>query len=99
MCNNCPVCNSINIYYSKKKQLYICEDCGYEFNDTFTNSGLKLFFSYGHDSNESIVSRIKTDLEKRGHNVWIDKNKIKSGNNWRRSITDGITESSKCKRA
>lgn len=54
---------------------------------------LRLFLSYGHDANEELVRRIKADLEKRGHDVWFDKSEIKAGDDWRRSITDGITHS------
>jgi hypothetical protein len=32
-------------------------------------------------------------LEKRGHDTWFDKNEIKAGDDWRRSITDGILKS------
>ena len=51
---------------------------------------LRIFLSYGHDNNEELVRRIKADLEKRGNDVWFDKNEIKFGDKWRRSITDGI---------
>lgn len=54
---------------------------------------LRVFLSYGHDVNEELVRRIKADLEKRGHDVWFDKTEIKGGDDWRRSITDGITDS------
>ncbi len=54
---------------------------------------LRIFLSYGHDANEELVRRIKTDLEARGHDVWFDKNEIKFGDDWRREITDGITAS------
>lgn len=54
---------------------------------------MKLFFSYGHDKNEEIVLRLKSDLERRNHSVWIDKSKIKSGDDWRKSITSGILDS------
>jgi hypothetical protein len=56
---------------------------------------LRIFLSYGHDSNEELVRLIKTDLEKRGHDVWFDKNEIKFGNEWRRSITDGVLQSNR----
>src|SRR5436309_2770929 len=55
-----------------------------------TAAPLRIFLSYGHDANEDLVRRIKADLEKRGHDVWFDKNEIKFGDEWRRSITDGI---------
>lgn len=54
---------------------------------------MKLFFSYGHDKNEEIVLRLKADLERRKHSIWIDKSSIKSGDDWRRTITSGILES------
>jgi uridine kinase len=40
---------------------------------------MKIFLSYGHDENEELVRLIKADLEKRGHDVWFDKNEIKFG--------------------
>lgn len=54
---------------------------------------MKLFFSYGHDENKEIVYRIAEDLTKEGHEVWIDIKNISSGDDWRRKITEGITES------
>jgi tetratricopeptide (TPR) repeat protein len=54
---------------------------------------LRVFFSYGHDANEELVRLIKADLERRGHSVWFDQSKIKSGTDWRRAITDGILQS------
>ena len=58
-----------------------------------TSPPLRIFLSYGHDAKEELVRRIKADLEKRGHDVWFDKNEIKFGDEWRRSITDGILKS------
>ena len=54
---------------------------------------LRIFLSYGHDANEELVIRICNDLKNRGHDVWFDKDEIKAGDNWRRSITDGILKS------
>jgi hypothetical protein len=51
-----------------------------------------LFFSYGHDANEWLVHRLKTDLEARGHSVWIDVSRIRVGDDWRRAITDGLLD-------
>jgi len=56
---------------------------------------LRIFLSYGHDANEPLVRRIKTDLEARQHDVWFDKTPeagkgIRAGDDWRRAITDGI---------
>ncbi|MBO7571237.1 MAG: toll/interleukin-1 receptor domain-containing protein [Bacteroidales bacterium] len=58
------------------------------------NNSLDLFFSYGHDQNSEIVERIKDDMEKRGHHVWIDTGKIKSGDYWRDDILGGILKAS-----
>jgi hypothetical protein len=58
-------------------------------------ASLRIFLSYGHNSNEELVRRIKTDLEKRGHDVWFDKSEIKFGVDWRREITDGIVGSNR----
>jgi hypothetical protein len=54
---------------------------------------MRIFLSYGHDSNEELVCRIRADLERRGHDVWFDKSEIKAGDDWRRAITDGIVDS------
>lgn len=54
---------------------------------------MKLFLSYGHDHNTPIVLRIKRDLETAGHVVWIDSSEIKAGDDWRRSIVDGLSNS------
>jgi len=36
------------------------------------HSRLRIFLSCGHDQNEEIVRIIRTDLEKRGHDVWFN---------------------------
>ena len=41
------------------------------------------------------MRRVKADLEKRGHDVWFDKNEIKAGDDWRRAITEGIVSSNR----
>ena len=91
---NCPECGSSNVYFSKKRQKYICEDCEYVFEPENAVSPQKVFFSYGHDKNEVLVSLIKERLEKSGHMVWIDRSRIKAGDDWRRSIMDGLTDTS-----
>jgi hypothetical protein len=90
----CPVCHSPNIKYFDTRKIYNCMDCGCSFFEKEFNK-LRIFLSYGHDHNEELVRLIKTDLEKRGHDVWVDKNEIKFGDEWRRSITDGILGSNR----
>jgi transcription initiation factor TFIIIB Brf1 subunit/transcription initiation factor TFIIB len=94
----CPKCPSKNVIFSKKRRVYICEDCGLEFVLEKSAVLMRIFLSYGHDENEELVRRIKADLEKRGHDVWFDKNPekekgIRSGQDWRRAITEGILKS------
>src|SRR3989304_1366467 len=92
---HCPKCRSENVVFSKKRHVNVCEDCDHEFANERPFAPFRIFLSYGHDSNEELVRRIKADLEKHGHDVWIDKSEIKAGDDWRRSITDGITKSHK----
>lgn len=54
---------------------------------------MKVFLSYGHDANAPLVERIRNDLAAAGHEVWIDTAEIKAGDDWRRSILEGITGS------
>lgn len=98
----CPFCGSEDIYYSKKRKIFVCEDCDEIFSEhqlsvfqekDQSKVGLDLFFSYGHDKNRILVERIKQDLERRGHRVWIDTNEIKAGDYWRKDILNGIMKS------
>ena len=91
----CPDCGSDNIYFSKKRQLYVCEDCELEFiKEESGPQGKTIFFSYAHDDNEWLVQKIKADLEQHGHKIWMDRSEIKSGDDWRQSITEGLLSSS-----
>ena len=91
---NCPKCASENVVFSKKRGLNVCEDCGHVLAEAPV-APLRIFLSYGHDNNEDLVPRIYADLKKRGHDVWFDKSEIKFGDDWRRSITDGIVGSNR----
>ncbi|MDO4805725.1 MAG: tetratricopeptide repeat protein [Coriobacteriales bacterium] len=53
---------------------------------------MRIFISYGHDQNVPVVDLIRRDLEKRGHRVFIDEADIKSGDDWRYSITKALLE-------
>lgn len=56
---------------------------------------IKIFISYGHDkSTTEMVDRIVIDLKKNGFEIWIDKENIKFGNDWRTKILEGIKSSS-----
>ena len=90
----CPKCGSENVFFSKKRHIYVCEDCDNTFDlESKSSKQRKIFFSYAHSENEWLVSKFKKDLENRGFEIWIDRSEIKSGDDWRRSITDGLLES------
>ena len=93
----CPYCSSDNVYYSKKRACFVCEDCEENFTQEEVSEDTKsqkLFFSYGHDENVPLVLRLKRDLEARGHQIWFDKSNIKVGDDWREDITHGLLEAS-----
>src|SRR4029077_10784869 len=56
------------------------------------SDSMKVFLSYGHDQNAPLVDRIRRDLKSSGHEAWIDKSEIKTGQEWRRSIVDGLSD-------
>ena len=100
--NRCPFCGSEDIYFSKKRKQFVCEDCDETFSEqppetmpfSSLDGRLELFFSYGHDRNRILVERIKRDFEKRGHHVWIDTSEIKTGDHWRDTILNGVLNAS-----
>lgn len=88
---HCPKCDHALTHVG---QFWICPRHG-QVSLESPDTPLRIFLSYGHDSNEELVRLIKADLEKRGHDVWFDKGEIKAGDDWRRAITDGIAGSHK----
>ena len=90
----CIYCDSINVYFSKKRKVYVCEDCEREFLPEKKFVPQKVFLSYGHDENEELVRLIYQKLAERGHRPWIDRAEIKAGMDWRNAISEGIRESS-----
>ena len=57
---------------------------------TSRKKSFKIFLSYGHDEYARDAERIKSNLEKRGHEVWFDLDRIKLGGDWERYIEDGL---------
>ena len=90
-----PNCQSDNVIFSKKRNAHFCEDCEQEIHVKKKKEKLRVFLSYGHDENAELVEMIKVDLEKRGHDVWFDRSEIKAGDDWRRKISDGVSNSDK----
>ena len=53
---------------------------------------MKIFLSYGHDSNAPLIEKIKEYLSKDAegnlkHEVWMNKSKIKAGKDWWEKIS------------
>ena len=53
---------------------------------------LRIFVSYGHDCSV-FINRLVNDLIILGHDIWVDSNTLKSGDDWRNEITEGIINS------
>ncbi len=98
---NCPYCASANTVFKEKVKRWECQSCDERFEDS---SDLKaepqtIFLSYAHkserpedfDISQDLVWLIKKELEKDGHQVWIDQEGIRGGTQWRERITDAIT--------
>ncbi|MFO7852001.1 MAG: TIR domain-containing protein [Bacteroidota bacterium] len=50
----------------------------------------KIFISYGRKDAEELAKKIASDLSCLGHNVWIDKEQIKTGRSWEEQIEEAI---------
>lgn len=96
----CPSCNGTGAYSSKRNS-YFCADCEKWFEAPATevakpaaNRSIRVFLSYGHDSSSAqLVARISQDLKREQIDVWVDSERIRFGNDWRQSITEGIQAS------
>lgn len=99
---NCPSCGESRPY-SKRRSRHYCDDCELEFEaPAQTAEPQTIFLSYAHksareedyDISEDLVLLIKAELDKDGHTVWIDKEGIRAGSQWRERITAAILEHS-----
>lgn len=86
----CPNCKSESVYFSKKKNQWICEDCEHSFEPITQIKPLRLFISYGRDEHAAMAVRLKHDLEQRGHFVWFDRERLKEGQDWETYIEAGL---------
>lgn len=64
---HCPKYPSSNLIFSKKRSVYICEDCGHEFVQDKSFASMRILLSHGRDTNEKLDRRIKVAMEKRGN--------------------------------
>ncbi len=86
---SCPQCGQALVQVGA---FWVCPSHG-QVSEPRSFKALRIFLSYGHDANEELVLRIFADLKARGHDIWIDRNEIKAGDDWRRKITEGIVGS------
>ncbi len=86
----CPKCHSTDVTFRKKKQVYICDDCDFEFVPEEQVEPLRIFISYGHDEHSALAERLCADLKERGHELWFDKEKLKAGHDWEEHIDEAL---------
>jgi tetratricopeptide (TPR) repeat protein len=96
----CPQCGD-PAAFSKKRSRYFCAECELEFDATAQAvEPQTIFLSYAHrsereedfDVSEELVLLIQAELQRDGHTVWIDKDGIRSGSQWRERITSAILD-------
>lgn len=86
----CPQCGSADTVFSKKRQLWVCEECEYSFVEEKSITPLRIFISYGRDEYADLALRLKQDLKARGHQVWFDEERLKEGGDWEQYIDEGL---------
>lgn len=86
----CPKCESSDLFFSKKNQMYVCEDCQHTFAIEREFSPRRIFLSYGRDQHASFAARVRSDLERRGHEVWFDDDRLSVGVDWEAHIDEGL---------
>jgi TIR domain/NACHT domain len=94
----CPQCGDLAAF-SKKRGRYYCAECELEFDHPIQAiEPQAIFLSYAHrsereedfDVSEELVLLIQEELQRDGHTVWIDKEGIRAGSQWRERITAAI---------
>ena len=94
----CPACGNEDTLYKPEINQYVCKKCFNVFSLTKAIHPQTIFLSYAHksekiedyDISEELVLLVKVALEEDGHTVWIDKEGIRGGQNWRENITRAI---------
>lgn len=54
------------------------------------SGSFRIFVSYGRKDAEELANKIASDLTGLGHEVWIDKEQIKTGRSWEEQIEEAI---------
>src|SRR5215472_2310974 len=50
---------------------------------------ISLFISYAH-ADSAFVDRLEADLQKEGFDPWVDRQRLKGGQRWRRALQDAV---------
>ena len=50
---------------------------------------ISLFISYAH-ADSAFVDRLEADLQKQGFDPWVDRERLKGGQRWRRELQDAV---------
>jgi tetratricopeptide (TPR) repeat protein len=96
----CPACGE-DVAFSRRRNRHYCDSCQVEFNAPVRAiEPQTVFLSYAHrserdedfDLSEDLVLLIKAELERDGHRVWLDRERIHSGSQWRERITAAILD-------
>ena len=96
----CPQCDR-SVPFSNRRNRHYCDECQLVFDAPKpVTDPQTIFLSYAHksereedfDVSEELVLLIKAELDQDGHTVWIDKEGIRSGSQWRERITSAILE-------
>lgn len=92
----CPGCNSNLVKFIDSLGLFVCFECDYQFKTDDENASdapkypsRHVFLSYGHNKFTALAMKIKSDLEARGHQVWID-HELKAGDDWENKIEQAL---------
>src|SRR5437763_17113820 len=56
---------------------------------TMPDTPISLFISYAH-ADSAFVDRLEADLRKEGFDPWVDRQRLKGGQRWRRELQDAV---------
>ncbi|EQC34663.1 hypothetical protein SDRG_07983, partial [Saprolegnia diclina VS20] len=97
---SCPCCHASSVLLLERRLLWICGACEHTFAAAssaqlvsfvgYTRPKLKIFLSYGHDHYQPLAMAIKTQLQERGHYVWVDHEQLTPGCDWETDISNGL---------
>jgi WD40 repeat protein len=74
-----------NTEVNKKQQILSATEVAESPFRSFT-----IFISYGRKDSGELAHKIANDLKEKGHNIWLDKEQIKTGLSWEEQIEEAI---------